>query len=412
MPRYEIVSGLDIGATKISFAALRREFGKDTLDFLGCHSVDCECLSATGAVLDLSRVADAVSTVLEKMQDAIKQNITTVFISAKGTHIISENVRGRINLLSRENEICAKDIASACQNAKASAITFEREPLLIAPENYIVDGQPAIKNPVGLSASRLEVDYLFVTALAPMINNLSKAVNMGGLEVEDVVLSNLAGSFSVLTSSEKDLGVTLIDIGSFVTEISIFTGGVIKYDKMLGCGSSDLEKALCSQLKIKRGSAAKIIKNYWKLSSCDYVNPEEDIFITEMSKPVPIKQRQLQAIIEPGLVELFGRIKDALQASEYAPMASCGIVLTGGISAVDGLAESAESVFNMPVKVGTIKPKFNNAVTALDGSSTVALGLALYGHNKKLSGAFRRRFSENVLKRTFQAAKDFLYDYF
>jgi len=407
MPRYELIAGLDIGAAKVSLALVRREYGSDHMQFAGCFSVACDGLSSSGSVLDLTKLADAVAVVLEKSQEAVKQNISTAFVNISGTHISAENVRGRSNLLSKENEISRKDLDSVYRNAKVSAISYDREPVLVVPQDYIVDGQRAIKNPVGLFGSRLDIDYLFVTGSTPAIGNLCKAVNMGGLEIEEIVLSNLASSFSALTASEKDLGVVLVDIGDAVTEVSVFTDSVIRYDKMLAFGSADLAAVICEEFKIQRDIALKIIKNYCKLDFSGYSNPEEKILIKEISPPRAITQGQLQKIIESNIKGILGKIKETMQLSEYVSGASCGIVLIGGISSMDGLAEMAEPAFNMPVRVG-----FPKGINTTDHSNITALGLAIYGFQKRNSNGLRRQLSENVLKRAFQATKDFIYDYF
>ena len=403
MPRFELIAGLDIGATKVSLAVIKREFGAGSMQFLGSFSVDCEGLSASGAVSGLSKLADAISMVLDKAQSSIKQNISTAFVNIAGTHITAENARGRINLLSKENEISRKDLEAVYNNAKVSAISYDRQPALVVPQDYIVDGQTAIKNPLGLFGSRFEVDYLFITGSTPTIANLSKTVNMGGIEIDEVVLSNLASSFAVLNNSEKDLGVILIDIGNVITEITVFTDGIIRNEIMSAVGASSVADAISAELNVRPDIAAKIIKNYCKLPSSNYANPDEKILIKEVSPHKTITGAGLQAIIEPRVKDILNNIKQLLQSCDYAPSASCGIALIGGISSMDGFAEMAEPLFNMPVKVGLSK---------IANTNLTALGLALYGYQKKNAGGLRKQFSKNVFKRAFQSAKDFVYDYF
>jgi cell division protein FtsA len=282
----------------------------------------------------------------------------------------------------------------------------------VVPQSYFVDGQVAIKNPIGLFGSKLEIDYLFITGLTPAIENLCKAVNMGGLEVEELVLSNLASSFSVLTPLEKDLGVVLVDIGGSVTEVSIFTEGIIRYDKLLAQGAELLSAALMAQLKVQSGIAYKILRNYCKVNSPVSYKADENILIKEMSPPRTITEGELQKIVEPKVKEILEAIKDAIYASNYSSMAPSGVVLIGGISAMDGLAELAESVFNMPVRVGLPKSPMGGSVKTSDFSSVVAMGLIEYGCQRRNHNSFGRQLSDNIFKRAFQAAKDFVYDYF
>lgn len=401
MPKFEIIAGLDIGSTRVSLAVARRQ--ADQMQFLGSFTVECEGLSATGAISDISRLADSVGGVLEKAQSSIKEGISTAYVNLSGTHITSEMVRGRSNLLIKENEISKKDLDAVYNNARISAISYDRQPILVVPQNYIVDGQSAIKNPLGLFGARLEIDYLFITGSTPAIANISKAVNSGGLEIEELVLSNIATGFSVLNDSEKDLGVILIDIGNAVTEITVFTEGLVRYEKMLAMGASSVAEAICAELKIQPAVAEKIIKNYCKLPLSNYANPDEKILIKEASPHKTITQRELQAIIEPKIKEILNNLKKELQASDCSGGAACGIVLVGGISSMDGLAEMAEPILNMPVRVGLSK---------ITNTNLTALGLAVYGYRKRSADGLKRQLSEGVFKRAFDAARDFIYDYF
>src|SRR3989338_4473872 len=274
MPRFEIVAGLDVGATKVCMAVIKRQalgfaerrVGFFRAVFLGFYKVAAAGLRC-GSVIDLPDLADAIAAVLEKSQDQTHHKISSAFVNISGTHIVADNARGRINLPDREDEISRKDVEAAYNNAKMSVVPYDRGPVLVVPQNYMVDGQPAIKNPAGLFGSRLEADYLFITGSVSAIENLSKAVNLGGLEIEELVLSNLASSFSVLSQSEKDLGVILVDLGGSVSEVTLFTDGIIRYDKMLPSGGDSLVNAVSSQLKVQPEVAAKILKNYCKVCS-------------------------------------------------------------------------------------------------------------------------------------------------
>ena len=291
-------------------------------------------------------------------------------------------------------------------------LTYDREPLLIAPQDYLVDGQGRIENPVGLFGSKLEVDYYIITGAIDTITNLFKAVNMGGLEVQELVISNLASSFSVLSPSEKDAGVILLDIGSSTTEVTIFTKGIVRFDRMLATGVDNLIKVLAVELKIQRDIATKAIKNYCRLYSLRPDDLDEMILIKGSSPPKTITQQQLQQIIEPKVRELLNMAKEAIQSSDCALTASSGLALIGGISAMDGLAELAEHIFNMPVRVGVPKGLTSTFTNSIDMSYVTAIGLAMYGCQKQDNKGINRQLSKNVFKRAFQAAKDFVYDYF
>lgn len=406
MPRTEVIAGLDIGTSKVCLSVARRQFPELTLEHLGVYSVPCQILSAGGNVTDLSRAADVIAQTLEKAQDHTKQRISTAFVNLCGMHITSENVRGRVNLLSKENEISKKDLDAAYYNAKVSAITYDRQPVLVVPQDYIIDGQSGIKNPLGLFGMRLEVDYLFISGLTPVITNVTKAVNMAGLEIDGFALSNFASSFLALSDSEKDLGVILVDIGAGLAEATIFTEGIVRYDRMISAGSQGLEDAITSEFKTSHEAARKIIKNYCRLIFTSARGTDEDIFIKELEQPRTIKQSQLQAIAEPRIKDTLDKIKEAITASAHYQSASAGVVLIGGISAMDGLAELAENTFNIPVRVHP------------GNGSITAKGLINYGcQATRPAGIGRpsyegRQPSENIFKRTFQIAKDFVYDYF
>jgi cell division protein FtsA len=412
MPRVEIIAGLDIGTTKVCLAVAKRQFGPaGSIELLGSYKVDCDSLRA-GCVGDLCKLSEAIGVVLEKAQNDTGFKISSAFVNIEGMHIAADYVRGRVNILNRENEISKRDLDAAYNNAKVSLITYDREPLLVVPQDYIVDGQVAIKNPVGLFGSKLDVDYLFITGSTPAIENLCKAVNMGGLEIEEMALSNLASSYSVLTSTEKDLGAILVDIGGSVSEVSVFSEGLLRYDRMLGQGAEFLTAALTAQLKVQPDIASKILRNYCKVNLPVSNRADQDILIKETVPPRTITESQLQKIIEPKVKELICAVKDAIQACSYSSMASSGVVLIGGISAIDGLAELAEGIFNMPVRVGLPKSAIYTNIKALDSITVAAVGLIEYGCQKRKYGSLGRQLSDNVVKRVFQVAKDFIYEYF
>jgi|GEM_PF-1275566 len=412
MPRYELVAGLDIGTAKVSLAVARREFNSKDPDFLGCFSLPCEGMKS-GAVVDLAKVADSVGAVLDEAQAATKQKINTAFVNLSGTHIIGENSRGKVNTLNKEIEISKKDLDAACNNAKVSIVTYDRQPILVVPQAYMVDGQGIIKNPLGLFGSRLSVDYLFVTGLTPSIANLRKAVNMGGLEIEELVLSNLASSFSVLSSLDKEIGVILVDIGSDVTEVTVFSEGIVRFEKMLPCGSENLSNAIAVDLKVRTDIANKIVTDYCRVySSVGAGHSEEKILIKEVTPPKTITEGYLQNITEAKIKEILNIIKDAMQSSNYSSGASSGVVLIGSISAMDGLAEMAEAIFNMPVKLGLPKDAVGTNMNNANPACATAMGLVRYGCQALTARPFARQLSDNMIKRAFQAARDFIYDYF
>lgn len=410
MPRFEIIAGLDVGTTKVCLALARKQFGSQDAQILGCWAAACNGLFSSGTITDLTKIADTIGVLLEKCQDDAKQKISTAFVNITGTHIVSENIRGKVNILDKENEISRKDLQVLYNNAKLSAVTYDREPLLVVPQDYLVDGQAAIKNPVGLFGTKLEADYLFVTGSTPAIENLCKAVSMGGLEVEELVLSNSASSLSVLGLSEKDVGVILVDIGGSITEITIFSEGLLRYDRMLAIGSENLVKSIAGDLKVQHNVADEIVKNYCKLYLPSPQNPQEKILLKEIPPPKTITQGELQKITELRIREMLNTIKESIQSSNYASFASAGVVLIGGISTMDGLAELAETVFNMPVRVGSIRGAWANNMQ--NSSYITAVGLVKYGSQTRSEGILGRQLSKNIFKRTFQAARDFIYDYF
>jgi cell division protein FtsA len=348
---------------------------------------------------------------VEKTQNQTHHKVSSAFVNISGAHIRADNARGKINLPDKEDEISPRNLDAAYRNARSSVVTYDRESVLVVPQNYMVDGQAAIKNPAGLFGSRLEADYLFITGSVSSIENLSKAVNLGGLEIEELVLSNLASSFSVLSQSEKDLGVILVDLGASVSEVTVFTDGIIRYDKMLSCGAEVLVNAISSQLKVQPQVAAKILKDYCNVSSSIFDTRQQDILIKELEPPKTINTAHLQKIIEPKITQILGLIKEAIDKSNYSSAVACGVVLIGGISTMDGLAEMAETVFNMPTRVGSHKGLNVNA-NVTDLSCITAVGLAEYGCMKMRQAGMGRQLGENMFRRAFEAARDFIYDYF
>lgn len=377
MSRESIRVGLDIGTTKIAAVVARTEDDGPPV-IVGVGVSPSEGLRR-GVVVNLEKTVEGITkavTAAERMADV---EIREAYIGIAGDHIKSLNSRGVIAVSRSDHTITEKDIERVKEAAKAIRLPDEREIIHVIPQEYIVDNQEGIKNPLEISGVRLEAEVHIVTGAITSIQNIVKSVHRAGIEVRDIVLQPLASSLSVLTPDEKELGCVLIDIGGGTSDIAVFSDDAIRYTSVIGIGgknvTSDIAIGLrtpidnAEDVKIKYGCALRsMIRKGEKIEVPSPGDRESRFVSTEM----------LGTIIEPRMEELFTLVKRELDNNNYSGLIGAGAVLTGGASLLKGSAEMAEQILDMPVKVGY--PRGFSGLTDIieNPSYSTVLGLILY----------------------------------
>ena len=381
MAEQTVLVAIDIGTTKV--CVLIGEVGARTgsVDVIGIGQAPSDGLRK-GVVVDIDRTVQSVAAAVDAAERLCGLKVRSAFVGISGSHIGSQNSRGMVAVSSRQHDIQREDTIRAIENARAVSIPNTREILHVIPRGYVVDGQAGVRDPIGMSAVRLEVETHIVTASSTSVQNLSKCVQRAGIEIDELVLAPLATSEVLLTEEDRELGVVLLDIGGDTTDVAVFQDGSISHCATIPIGArsvtSDLGLVLrvtpeaAESLKIKQGTALPLD-----------VDPDEVIQITSIGEdgPRPITRRHVAQIIEARTAELFDHVAREIEAAGATNRLQAGLALTGGGSQLTGIAKAARDQLGMSARV--LAPAGLGGLT--DSISTppysASSGLLLWGAN-------------------------------
>lgn len=345
-----IVVGLDIGTTKIcAVVAAVDDSGK--CEIVGIGTSPSKGLRK-GVVINIDATVDSIKKAVEEAELMAGVPIQGVYAGIAGGHIKGFNSHGVVAVKTRE--VTRKDIERVIDAAQAVAMPLDREVIHILPQEYIVDDQDGIKDPLGMSGVRLEARVHIVTGAVTSAQNIIKSCHRAGLDVLDIVLEPLAAAMAVLTEEEKDLGVVMVDIGGGTTDIAIFGNGSIKHSAVLALGGANLTNDLAYGLRTPVTEADKI-KRQHGCALIEMVDDDEMVEVQSVGghKPRKISRRTVAEIVEPRAEEFFDLINREILRSGHDDKVASGVVLTGGTVIMPGMPELAEQVFNLPVRRGT-----------------------------------------------------------
>ena len=405
--RENLVVGLDIGTTKI--CAIVGAITDEGLDIVGIGTSPSSGLRK-GVVINIESTVNAIRKALQEAELMAGCEIKSVFAGIAGGHIKGINSQGVIAIKNRE--VSNEDVRRVIDAAKALAIPMDREVIHILPQEFIIDDQDGIKEPLGMSGVRLEARVHIVTGAVASAQNIIKSCNKAGVDVGDIVLEQLASSEAVLTPDEKDLGVALVDIGGGTTDIAIFIDGAIKHTSVLSLGGNHLTNDIAVGLRTPTAEAEKIKQ----ASGCclsSMVGKDETIEVPSVGGREPrILSRQLLAeILEPRVEEIFTLVNREIVKSGYEDLIASGVVITGGSAILPGMPELAEQIFDLPVRRG--QPTGIGGLTDVVNSPIYATGVGLvkYGSRNMQS----RNFSigdENLFDRVARRMKEWFGEFF
>lgn len=396
-PEKDLIVALDIGTSKI--AALVGEVTSDnTIEVVGFGSHPSRGLKK-GVVVNIESTVQSIQRAIEEAELMAGCEIQSAYTGIAGSHISSLNSHGIVAI--RDREVIQSDVDRVIDAAKAVAIPADQRILHILPQEFIIDNQDGVREPVGMSGVRLEAKVHIVTGAVSAAQNITKCIRRCGLQVGDIILEQLASSHSVLTEDEKELGVCMIDIGGGTTDIAVFTNGAIRYTSVIPIAgdhvTNDVAVALrtptqyAEQIKIKSGSVMP-----------ESVDSSETIKVPSVSKKPPkqVQRRALAQVIAARYEELFTLALAELRRNGFEDLIAAGVVLTGGASKVPGCAELAESIFHMPVRIG-IPQNVSGLMDVRDNPVfATGVGLLLHGQQQRDSGpAFRLNTGEGLWSR-------------
>ena len=353
MSKKDILVGLDIGTTKICCIVGEVVEGsgpEPSIDIVGIGTAPSNGLRK-GVVVNIDSTVESISKAVEEAELMAGVEISTVFAGIAGGHIKSFNSTGVVAV--KDKEITQYDIQRVIDAAKAVAIPMDREVIHIIPQEYIVDDQDGIRDPIGMNGVRLEVKVHIVTGAVSSAQNLIKCANKAGLNVAEICLQPIASSEAVLGADEKELGVVLVDIGGGTTDIAIFREGAVVHTSVLAIGGNHITNDVALGLRTPQQEAEEL-KIKYGCAMASLVNPDETVEVAGVGgrKPRVLSRKILAEIIEPRMEEIFMLIQREVMKSGYQELLSGGVVVTGGSTLLEGTVELGEFVFEMPVKRG------------------------------------------------------------
>src|SRR5574340_607677 len=345
-----LVVGLDIGTSKI--VCIVAEINDEgMLEVIGMGTHPSRGLRR-GVVVNIEATVNAIQRALEEAELMADCKIREVYTGIAGSHIKSFNSHGMFAI--KDKEISQMDVDRVVETARAVNIPTDQQILHTIPQEFIVDGQEDVRDPLGMSAVRLEVKVHIVTGAVSAAQNVIKCVRRCGLEVLDLILQPLASSYATLSEDEKELGVCLVDIGGGTTDIAVFTQGAIRHTAVLPVAGDQITNDIAMALRTPTAEAEEI-KIRHGVAMHTLADPAEMIEVPGVGDRPPRKlsRQALADVIEPRVSELFELVQAELRRSGYEELLSSGIVLTGGASVMKGMVELGEEVFHMPVRVGS-----------------------------------------------------------
>jgi cell division protein FtsA len=382
MPKNGYIVGLDIGTKKVAAIIGEITEGKK-IEAIGIGTSESRGLRK-GVVVNLDATVTAIKKAQEEAELMAGVEIESAFIGISGAHIKSFNSRGVIAVSGRNREITPEDVKRVVSQSKAVSIPPDREIIHVIPQEFVVDEQDGIKDPLGMSGIKLEVNVHIVTSALTSVQNLRTCIERAGIEIEDVFLNQIAAATSTLTPDEQELGVGLIDIGGGTTEVAIYERGSLWYTSIVPLGGDNFTNDIAVGLRTPIPEAEKIKKKFGCVAS-PLVDEEETIEVPSVGRgrKARVLSRQILAdIIQPRAEEIFRLIDNDIKRMGYEKSLNSGVVLTGGTAMLDGLEEVAEEIFDLPIRRGdpTGVGGLVDRVNTPDYATTV--GLILYGYNK------------------------------
>lgn len=387
MPAREIITGLDVGTSKVgSVIAQTKEEG---IDIIGIGLSPCAGLRK-GMVVDIEETISGISASLEQAERMAGIPVEHAYVGIGGAHITSSNSKGVIAVSRADGEISTEDVERVIEAARAVSMPTNREILHVIPRTFTVDGQEGIKDPIGMTGIRLEVETHVIGGSTPVIKNLSKCIYQAGVEIDDIIFSGIAESSAFLSKKQKEIGVVLADIGAGTTEMCIFEEGNILHSAVLPLGSSHITNDIAIGLRTSIDTAEEI-KIQYGCAKSDAVKDEEiDLSKIDSNEEQKASRAYVAEIIEARFNEIFGLIQDELKSINRDGTLPGGIILIGGGAKIEGIVDVAKEALKIPAQVGYPLNEASGLVDKIqDPVYAVSVGLVDFGLKSREEGRTR-----------------------
>jgi len=402
-----LIVGLDVGTTKV--CSIVAESTPEGLEIVGLGTTPSNGLRK-GVVVNIDATVESIKRAIEEAELMAGCEINNVYVGIAGGHIKGFNSHGIVAIKNRE--VTEYDIKRVVDQARAISIPIDREVIHILPQEFIVDDQDGVRDPLGMTGVRLEAKVHIVTGAITAVQNIVRCCNRCGLNVSDIVLEQLASSEAVLGPDEKEIGVALVDIGGGTTDLAIWYRGAIRHTNVLALGGNHITNDIAAGLRTPSAEAEKIKRKYG-CAMAKLVSKDEVIQVPSVGgrKPRELPRQLLCEIIEPRVEEIFQLVNREIHRSGMEDLLSAGVVLTGGTALLPGIEELGEQVFEMPVRVG--KPQGVGGLVDVVNSPMFAtgVGLVLWGRKNLNRRGFRIR-DNNIFQKIIDRLKDFMVEYF
>ena len=371
-----LMVGLDIGTSKIG-AIVADITPEGEIEIIGIGSHPSKGLKK-GVVVNIESTTQSIQRAVEEAELMAGCQIDSVFAGIAGSHIQSLNSHGIVAI--RDKEVAQADVDRVIDAAKAVAIPADQKLLHVIPQEFIIDDQDGIKEPVGMCGVRLEAKVHLVTGAVSAAQNIIKCVKRCGLEVDDIILEQLASSYAVLTEDEKELGVCLVDIGGGTTDIAVFTEGSIRHTAVIPIAGDQITNDIAVALRTPTQYAEDIKKKY-ACALTQLASPDESIEVPSVGDRPPrrLARQTLAEVVEPRYEELLTLVQNELRRSGFEDLCAAGIVLTGGCSKMEGVIDLAEEVFHIPVRLGVPGNVSGLVDVVKNPIYATGVGLLIYG---------------------------------
>ena len=404
MAKDKVVTALDIGSAKITTVIASVLNGK--ISVIGVSSIESRGMRK-GQVVDIEETIQVISASVDAAERMAGVSVGSAYVSVGGGHIASQNSKGVVAVSQPEGEINETDVGRVIDAAKAISLPSSREILHVLPRDFVVDGQEGVKDPVGMTGVRLEVDTQIVTGATTAIRNLGKCVNEVGVDIEGIVFSGLASSHSVLSETEKELGVVLVDIGAGTTDVAIWVDGALSYSSVLPVGARNVTNDIAVGLRVGLESAEKIKMFLSQKDKPQFAAAPEnskssdELNLSHLNLPEEIKKVSrktlIDGIIKPRLLEIFTFVGLEIQKSGFGGMTPAGVVITGGGAQTNGIIEACRQRLAMPCRTGApfSLPDQEPTITGLtdelvSSQYATVVGLILYWVKDEGSGSVKK----------------------
>lgn len=388
----KLIAGIDIGSSKIATVVGLKTDELDEIRIIGFNTTPSRGVKK-GLIVDIDKVTEAIDESVEKAERMAGHKVNRVLVSVGGPHISSLNSHGVVAVAHPQGEISEEDVVRAVEAARAISLSSTKQIIEVSPRDYVVDGQPGIKNPVGMTGVRLEVDTHLITASTTNLNNIERSLSHLGLENAGYIFSGLASAEAVMTDTEKELGAVVIDIGGGKIDVCVYVEGALSYSSSIPIGARHITNDIAVGLRVSLDSAEKIKLHLTDIMGGSSAMHKKDapLDLSSLNLPETLTDVTLKTVVDgiigPRLEEIYKLVFEEIEKSGFSTMIPSGLIVTGGGALTIGVLETGKRILGLPIRIG-IPDGVNGLVDEiLNPPSATTVGLLLCGRKNIIDDA-------------------------